>query len=153
MKNLIQALTALTLTAASLFVFAGPAAANPIEYQYADNMAGLLSSIDLWSADLDELSMAAVAKPELACSAEMAELSRIGASIADDLAGTSAPEFMGFSHGQLTGAVAQMANLAGESCGDAEGAAHDIATLAETDLAPASEAIGQYVEARGTATY
>ena len=77
--------------------------------------------------DVEELTSAAMAKPELACSDEMAELALIGASIAADIDGTPAPALVSFEHGKLVGTMNVLADAAANACGQADIAAEAVA--------------------------
>ena len=73
------------LTALALLMNTNTASADAGEMSYKLAMQQLTPQVATFTENVESLTSAAMAKPELACSAEMAELSLIGASIAADI--------------------------------------------------------------------
>ena len=122
-------LTAL-MTTLALVAFANDAhLASADTGDYVDGMKPFAPVIERWAFETRELTAAAVAKPELACSAEMAEMALRGFSIADDLDGmlAGAPKLLVLRHVQVAREVRVMASAAERACADAPGAASQTA--------------------------
>jgi hypothetical protein len=101
-----------------------PASAAGSTQDYRDVMKDFVPTIAEWGTQTETALDAAVAKPELACGAEMAELTRSGLGIAADLLGTAdkAPTSLLTVHYDLTDAVAGMAQISAQSCADSAAA-------------------------------
>lgn len=125
MRRLVYTVGMMTALAASVLPFAGSVAAASAPEEYRAVMQDFVPTIENWGTQADMALDAAVAKPELACSAEMAELAFVGQGIADDLVGTAdkAPKSLMTAHYDLTTAVANMAQAGRQSCADSAAAA------------------------------
>jgi hypothetical protein len=126
MRNMFRTLMVLTIALTAFAATSGAASANTLE-DYRTAMKPFAVDMEAWADRLSELSEAAVSKPEIACSAEYAELARIGGWTVADLAGTEAPAGLADAHAALTASVAAMTEAARGACGDAAGAAEAIA--------------------------
>jgi hypothetical protein len=115
------------LTAAAMLMNTNSASADAGEMSYKLAMQQLTPQVASFTEDVESLVSASMAKPELACSAEMAELSLIGASIAADIDGAVAPSLVSFEHGKLVGTLNVLADAAGNACGQADIAAEAVA--------------------------
>ncbi len=95
------------------------ASANPVR-EYRDVMQAFVPDIRSWSAETNGLIEAAVAKPELGCSAQLADLVKRGQHTSLDLAGTTqlAPRALKSAHQQVTAAVAELAAAGENACGN-----------------------------------
>ena len=123
------ALMTAALTAAAMLMNTNTAAADAGEMSYKLAMQQLTPQVATFTADVEEFTSAAMAKPELACSDEMNELALIGASIAADIDGAVAPALVSFEHGKLVGTINVMANAAANACGKADIAAEAVAGI------------------------
>jgi len=114
--NLIQTLTVSTLLVGAFVFSTGVANANPNDYR--NGMKGLAGAVDAWVAEVEMTADAAVAKPEIACSAQMAELTRRGGYLIDDLSGTGrdVPAALAGAHEALTASVATMTQATMGAC-------------------------------------
>lgn len=114
---LLAGMFALALTAT-----AGPRAAQASGFaDYRAGMAGLITDIGAWSADLNTFVAALATKPELACSAEYADLLQRGSSLTADLAGTgrNAPRALSASQNHAVAGMTETvegAKLIGSAC-------------------------------------
>ncbi len=120
-----------TLIAGLLTLIAFAATANTASAdmgEYARGMEPFAPVIERWAYETRELSTAAVAKPELACSAEMAEIALRGQSIADDLDGMTrlTPKHIVLTHVMVAREVRGMADAAELACYDPSVAAEQI---------------------------
>ncbi len=122
------------------------ASANPVR-EYRDVMQAFVPDIRGWSSQTNGLIQAAVAKPQLGCSVELAQLVRQGRHASADMAGTEAlaPVALKGAHRQVTAGLAKLA-LAGEkACGDeVQAAAEAEQALRELNsgLAPIIQLLG-----------
>jgi len=116
-KPTMKFLFALTIIGGLSGATATHAAAGPAD-TYREAMKPFLPVIEAWADDVDGLAHAAVAKPELACSAEMADLAARGGYMSGDLAGTDAPDALAAAHATLTAAVADLGAVAASACAD-----------------------------------
>jgi len=116
--NLVNLTIVTTVFAGAFALTHGIAAASPSDYRAG--MAGLLPEAAAWVAEAEMTTGAALAKPEIACSAPMAELGRRGGWIVDDLNGTGklAPRALAGAHANLTASVARMTVAVESACGD-----------------------------------
>lgn len=119
----IQILTAAALVAGVFATNNTVAAASPADYRRG--MIELAPVVRDWAEDVQLTADAALTKPELACSAHMAELANRGFGITDDLIGTglNAPRGLMASHAALQNAVARMADAAAGACYNPAGSA------------------------------
>ncbi len=143
-----------TLIAGLLTLIAFTATANTASADmgdYAWGMEPFAPVIERWATEAQELTTAALAKPELACSAEMAEMTLRGRSIADDLDGMTrlAPEPIVLTHVQLSRSVRVMAAAAGHSCEDAAAAVAEMEVGHERFAGPMSQIHAFVNDARG----
>ncbi len=115
------------LTAAAMLMNTNTAAADAGEMSYKLSMQQLTPQVAQFTEDVESLMSAAMAKPELACSDEMAGLALIGASIAADIDGALAPSLVSFEHGKLVGTMNTMSDAAANACGQADIAAEAVA--------------------------
>ena len=123
-------LTTLMTTLLALAAFASNShRASADTGDYIDGMKPFAPVIERWAVDARDLTAAALAKPELACSDEMAEMALRGFSIADDLDGmlAGAPKLLVLRHVQVAREVRVMASAAERACADAPGAASQTA--------------------------
>ena len=120
-------LMAAAMTAVSMLMTTTTASADAGEMSYKLAMQQLTPQVATFTEDVESLTSAAMAKPELACSDEMAELALIGASIAADIDGAVAPSMVGFEHGKLVGTLNVLADAAASACGQADIAAETVA--------------------------
>ena len=117
------------MTMVSLMMTANTASADAGEMSYKLAMQQLTPQVATFTENVESLTSAAMAKPELACSAEMTELALIGASIAADIEGAQAPALVSFEHGKLVGTLNVLAAAAGSACGQADIAAEALAAI------------------------
>lgn len=123
-RNRLQLMTIAALVLGALSLSSRQAEASPKDYR--DAMKIFAPVIADWAADLQVTSSAALAKPELACGAQMSELARRGASIAADLEGMDAPAALDAAHQGLTRSVRQMTGAADTACANTGAAAAQV---------------------------
>ncbi len=122
------------------------ASANPVR-EYRDVMQAFVPDIRGWSSQTQGLIDAAVAKPELGCSLELAELVRQGRHASRDLAGTEqlAPATLRGAHRQVTAAVTELAAAGELACGnevEAAARAEQAQRKLNLGLAPIQQVLG-----------
>lgn len=125
--NRVQIVTTAALVLGALSLSSRHAEASPKGYR--DAMKTFAPVIADWAAELQVTSSAALAKPELACGAQMSELARRGASIAADLEGMDAPAALDAAQEGLTRSVRQMTDAADAACGNPGAAALRVQTV------------------------
>ena len=145
MRKTLLGLVIPALVIGALAVTTDVAAANPAD-DYRETMGPFAHELDRWAGELHTEAQAAVAKPELACSEKMMELSRIGHAMVDDLKGTDAPNALEDAHDELTTATLNMAHAAAVACGDASLLAETITREHDDYFAPALTKIENFVD-------
>jgi hypothetical protein len=145
MKRTTLSLLVTMMTLAAFVGNARTAAADTNDY--ADGMKDFAPVIERWAYETLSTTAAAQAKPELACSADMAELAIRGFSIAADLDGMTvdAPKMLVPTHRTVVQDVRLMATAAEIACGDASGAA-DVAAQAHSDFAGPMKRLRNYAQ-------
>ena len=116
MRRLIQTFALTAVLSAAFVATAAHASADEID-TYRDAMRDFAPVITDWTNDVDSLASASVAKPELVCSAEIADLAARGNSMAEDLAGTVAPAALAAQHSRLANAVDAISVMSATACG------------------------------------
>jgi hypothetical protein len=123
---LTHTLIAATLILSGFAITQGAALAGPNDYRAG--MAGLTPEIASWADEVAMTTDAALAKPEIACSAQMAELTLRGQSIAADLRGmaSEAPAALAGAHSQVTASVIAMSQATAAACESSSAAAQAV---------------------------
>ena len=144
-------LTTLLATMLTLAAFASTAhVASADSNTYNRDMKDFAPVIERWAFETREMTTAAVAKPELACSDEMAEMALRGFSIADDLDGMygAAPKLLAPAHVKAAREARVMASAAERACGDAAAMASQTAESYDSFAGPMKR-IRSYVSRAG----
>ena len=144
-RTSLMTLLVTTLTVGAFLSTSRSAAADTNDY--AKDMRDFAPVIEEWALETRQMTLAAVAKNELACGAEMVELAQRGFSIADDLEGmrSNAPKRLVPTHVKATEQVQLLATAAATACGSADEAAL-VSGEAYQDLAGPVKRIRNYVQ-------
>lgn len=124
--TLTHTLIAATLILSGFALTQGAALAGPADYRAG--MAGIAPEIMTWADEVAMTTDAALAKPEIACGAQMAELTRRGQSIAADLRGMegTAPAALAGAHRQVTASVIEISQATAAACKNPSAAAQAV---------------------------
>lgn len=115
------------LTAAAFAAHTTTAHADASLREYKEAMRPFAPVIAAWTAEAQSFGDAALTKPELVCKPEIAEMARRGGSIADDVAGTAAPDALAMAHVDLANAFVEMSYALDHACGAADPLARTLA--------------------------
>lgn len=105
------------LTAVAFAAHTNAAHADTDLREYKEAMRAFAPVIAAWTAEAKSFGDAALTKPELVCTAEATEMARRGDSIADDLAGTAAPDALVMAQVDLGNAFVEMSGALNDACG------------------------------------